>query len=100
MLAQLFLLDRNSSGHIISAKSARSVWRTTFDPNHIPPPEASLTGLRDNPADLHTEKYELAMIDLFQHISDELTGEDGEQGFDIKFSTSRRWAHLTSSRCI
>ena len=74
------------------------MWRTAFDPDHIAPPEATLTGLRDNPADPHTEKYELAMIDLFQHFSDELTGEDGEQGFDIKFSTSRRCGDIQGDR--
>ena len=79
--------NRNSSGHVTSAKSSRSVWRTTFDPKLIPK-EAASTIIDDNPADPHTLKYELRLIDLFQNTSDLLIDEG--KGFGLAFATTRR----------
>ena len=80
--------NRNSSGHVIGAKSARSVWRTSFDPKLIPPPTASLTETVVNPADHQTMNYELGLIKMFHNMS--MTFREEGHGFDLLFSTSRR----------
>ena len=66
------------------------MWRTTFDPKLIPKEKASLKEgiIDDNPADPHTLKYELRLIDLFQNTSDLLIDEG--KGFGLAFATTRR----------
>ena len=85
-----YLLNRNASGHVTGAKSSRSVWRTKFDPKLIPKEKDSFEEgiIDDNPADPHTLKYELGLIDLFQNTSDALRDEG--KGFDLVFATTRR----------
>ena len=86
----IFNWSRNSSGHVTGAKSSRSVWRTSFDPKLIPKQKTSLNEgiIDDNPADPHTMKYELGLIDLFQNTSNALRNEG--KGFGIVFATTRR----------
>ena len=89
---RLLLYFRNSTGHVVSAESVRSVWRTTFDPKDKvkdATAEFGITGSDIYLADQHTMTFERRLIELFANFSDELAKED-DMDFDLLYSTPRR----------
>lgn len=93
---------RNSTGHVVSAESVRSVWRTTFDPKDKltdATAEFGITGSDIYLADQHTMTFERTLIGLFANFSDELAGEPG-MDFDLLYSTPRRWVGFSGHQCV
>ncbi len=69
---------RNSSGHVVGAKTVRSVWRTEFDPSLLGEwgeSDAAKVGLELEVADPFTLSYEMKLINLFRNMSEEVPAE-------------------------
>jgi hypothetical protein len=65
----------NSTGHVIGARSIRSVYLTTFDPDLIAESEQTV-GIELETADPFTMAWELELIDALLALSDEYDEEE------------------------
>ena len=73
-------VEYNLTGHVVKAKSIRSIWLEQFDPNNIPP-SRNLFGFEVEPVDSFTYGYEEEVLKTLKIWSNERQNE--EKGYSL-----------------
>ena len=80
-------VDYNSTGHVVGAKTMRSIWLEKFDPDDIPP-SSKLIGFEINKADPFTTGYEREVLKVLKEWRDERETENKGYSFYMTLGLS------------
>ena len=80
-------VDYNSTGHVVLAKTIRSIWLEQFDPSDIPK-SSKLIGFEINQADPFTIGYEREVLKVMKEWRDERDAEDKGYSFYLNLGLS------------
>ncbi len=83
----------NETGHVVGAKSLRSIWLQKFDPDNIESTQ-KLTGFEVDLVDAFTMAYEAELIKLFRKIDEEISERD--DGHKLYFNVARSFVDEAS----